>query len=430
MPNITDVPVEWAWNNVSLNPGGGTGHINLNHENQTLHPGVVEMTVGTVPDLTVGDDFHDDYLDDENVPAFIPAIEPKFRKVDPVQPDDELVMQINKTTINKIIKYDPVDDLTLTPNSLKVLGDVLKAYVPAGSGYMVFPKETINKRDADVRVGIEIEIENVAVEHPPGYDSVTPTMTMLKEQRWNITGDASLRNNGYEYVSKAGLQAKDFSETLCLLKTYFNIYAPKNDLNYRCGTHVHIDVQSFTVEQLINLCFLYILFEDTFYHLSGNRYKNHFCVPIRSSGSNIEYLFALLHKDNPTYGNFRAVFSKFKKYMAFNLLPVGRIPKPHLGGEAPKAIGTVEFRHHKGETDHVVLVRWLQAILDIHNMARSVSFSDLRDLVFDLNSVSNYTEFALSVFTNRLPVKPEELITDMYQGSAFLKELYIMSKEI
>jgi hypothetical protein len=68
-------------------------------------------------------------------------------------------------------------------------------------------------------------------------------------------------------------------------------------------------------------------------------------------------------------------------------------------------------------------------ILDIHRVAQEYSFPDLKEKVFNLNTDSKYIMFAESVFEGIPGQLPnEEIITDMYEGSAFMKELYVMAE--
>jgi hypothetical protein len=337
-------------------------------------------------------------------------------------------MNINTTKCSKIVQYRALpDDVPNVAESYKMFVDKVSSLgldLPASA--TKFP--TIEK-GGDTLVGIEIELEGwhqtstlPALNTPETYQYLGELFGNV----WNTTTDSSLRNGGREMVSLPGLKAKDAPKALALLKLWFLSYQNNVEVNYRCGTHIHLNVREFTVEQLINLTCLYILFEDLFYRVSGERYKNIFCVPIRASSAQLEHLFRLVHIPKPSYDQFRSIFKYFKKYMAFNLLPAGRYDV-NPGGGPP--IGTVEFRHHKGESGAFALSRWLQYCLDIHQFAQQISFPDLRKEIFDLNTESNYLAFAQSVFT-KLPTNltQEDISRDMYEGSSTIKELYLISK--
>lgn len=270
----------------------------------------------------------------------------------------------------------------------------------------------------DVKIGVEIELENMAaigtvVKLLPDQGNF---VTLVFERLWGRTIDNSLRNNGSEYITRLGMQAKHFPDALKVLQTWLQAYYPKNDPSGRCGVHVHLDVREFTAEQLLNLVMLYILFEGILYNLSGNRHKNIYCVPIRSSTSNIEDLFTIIHKPRQTTRKFYQIVSYYKKYMALNLLPIVKY-------------GSVEFRHHHPTIDPKKLMSWLHILLNLHYAARQFKFEELKETIFELNTFSNYIAFAEAIFYPiSLKVPNEALVDDMYEGSSFLKELYLISQ--
>lgn len=341
----------------------------------------------------------------------------------PEPEDGKLVMNIETTKINKIVKYIALPEAVLDVSGMYAAyshylterkADVPRCRIP-----------TIVGKNKDTLVGLELELEGMDTHTKfAGINSGASAeyLNGLVKKVWNITKDDSLRDQGAEWVSKVGLTAEHAGKALCLLKLHLDAYYSKLKLNYRCGTHVHVNVRDFTVEQLINMTMLYILFEDLFYKVSGERYKNIFCVPIRASTANVEQLFKLATVSRPTYQDFRDVFKHFTKYMAFNLLPAGRATA------GSHVLGTVEFRHHKGESDPTVLTSWLQYILDIHQAAQEYTFKELSETIFNLNTASNYVAFARSVFNQPLPIKADELALDMYDGSGHIKELYIQAK--
>ncbi len=341
--------------------------------------------------------------------------------------DDEVEMNITTTKLNKIIKYGPMSAIK------GEAADLLQEFRDSFKKIIQLPLPTtarINKRSHETFVGIEIELEGHQLSLiNPEVGNVAVAGFIGKA--WRSEVDGSLRGEAREYITKGGTQAKSVPFILQLLKDYHHLYYNKIQTNFRCGTHVHVNVQDFTVEQLINFCFLYVLFEDTFYKMSGNRYKNIFCVPVRAGGMELTDLFKLLHNKKPTYQNFRTAGSPMSKYMGFNMLPIWRNSK---GGPIDEAtgkslpLGTIEFRHHEGCNDPLRLTKWIQAILDLHYTAQNVDFGSLRDHVFSLNSRSTYKQMIEAVFTNPLPIKEKEIIEDMYEGSAYLKELYIVSK--
>jgi hypothetical protein len=340
--------------------------------------------------------------------------------------DSKEVMDISKTPLSKIFKYQqPGMPLNVGSALSSMQENLEKLNIKLPNRLFDFPEI---KRNGDVMVGIEIEVENMnykPLKHELMNDTLLLQISQILSQVWDQKGDTSLKKQGVEYVTKLGLQAKDAPAALALLRVYMATFFSKAEFSYRCGTHIHVNVRDFTVEQFINMVLLYVVFENMFYSIAGGdiRYKNIFCVPLRASKSDLEELLKLIHKEKPTYQQFRQVFTHFKKYMAYNLLPAGT----PMGNGYP--FGTVEFRHHKAEADPQVLTRWLQMILDIHQAAQQYSFEELKNKIFNLNTVSNYLQFAESIF-KELPkeISNQEIVNDMYTGSAFIKELFIISK--
>lgn len=278
-------------------------------------------------------------------------------------------------------------------------------------------------KSPDVFVGIEIEVENV-IWGSAGLNAISSLFNNV----WNIVEDASLRNHGREFVSRVGIKAQDIPKALEIFKHFMAVATNgKSEATYRCGTHVHIDVRTLTIGQYINMLSLYILFEDYFYRLAGEgRKENIFCVPINGSECGVSGLYALLRKEKPTPKDFKRLFSRFSKYMAYNLRPTGFVGS---AGRPVTPIGTVEFRHHEGCSDTLRLSNWVQAIVDLYHTAQQFTCQELLDLIFNLNSISTYKEFATSVFTNPIALTDEGLEECMYQGSRHIKELYLEEEE-
>ena len=350
-----------------------------------------------------------------------------------VQPQIEGDMDVNKTTLRRIFDYKPLkakngDKINESYEHLVQLAGALDVKIPR-------PVSSPIIRNKNTFVGVEIEIENTQTSYISQALGSSEALHAVQNclfsgnAAWVHTHDDSLRNNGSEYITQIGLQAKDLPVALQTLELYLRMIHQKAQVNHRCGTHVHVDVADLTIGQFTNLVMIYTIFEDLFYRVSGDRYKNIYCVPVRASGGMLEPLFkVVLINKRPTYDQFRAVFSTFKKYMAFNMLPVG-VNTPHHN----RPLGTVEFRHHRGSSNPSELSLWVQLILDIHKAAQILSLEEIKELIFGLNSRANYYEFAAKVFGTApsfFNYSRQDLMTDMYEGSAFLKEVYLNAKGI
>lgn len=212
--------------------------------------------------------------------------------------------------------------------------------------------------------GLEIELENFPLKYLGKYDF------------WSIIEDASLRNNGKELVSNP----LNFDEVeAALLDIEKDII--RADPNARCGIHVHSSVNHFTVEEIKKLLLLYMLYEPIFFHFSGNREENSFCVPLHGSyfaeqlgdlvsGTEYKHLVNFIE----SYG---------RKYYSCNVLPVLRQ-------------GTVEFRHHKASNNVVEIFNFVSLINSLFTLVRTkyllTSVTDLIDYICNLNYTSAYLE--------------------------------------
>ena len=138
--------------------------------------------------------------------------------------------------------------------------------------------------------------------------------------------------------------------------------------------------------------------------------------------------------------NLNDIAEVWQKYSGLNLRPIA-------------SLGTVEYRHLRGNRDVDYILNWIDIILSIHKTASLISFNDLFRLIRTLNTTSAYIEFMEYVFPTQyknfvsydlkglmeygvsvvksiaLPSKfLHELINNMSNQSKLLKQLDI-SKE-
>lgn len=193
---------------------------------------------------------------------------------------------------------------------------------------------------------------------------------------FNFTDDGSLRNNGIEAVSLP-TKMKFVPE---LLKSFFSTYSI-TEANYseRCSTHVHMNVQNFTLEQLATLCLTYQVVERLlFTYVDPIRSSNIFCVPWFQAAGRVDLANTI------TSGKWRDL-QTWQKYTALNLLAVAQR-------------GTVEYRHLEGTCDVQHILGWLNLLGGMHNYAQSTPLDKLRSIILDLNTSSAYEIFTQSVF--------------------------------
>lgn len=212
-------------------------------------------------------------------------------------------------------------------------------------------------------VGLELEIENFGEYDEPPFGC-------------NITEDGSLRNNGREVITLP-TKVKYLQR---VLENVFKKHEIHED-NYsdRCSTHVHVNVQDFTVDQLKNITLVYQVVERLLYKWVGeDREGNIYCVPWYQTNLNQNLVSKLTDSSARACAN-------WVKYTALNLIPV-------------REQGTLEFRHLYGTCDVAVIMKWVNIISSMVEYARRQEHAALAECILNMNTVSNYDVFLRDVF--------------------------------
>ena len=187
--------------------------------------------------------------------------------------------------------------------------------------------------------------------------------------------DGSLRNNGGEFVTNPC----KMRELSYVLNTFFmkNKFTEEN-YSERCSTHVHVNVQDFTYDNIMSLCLLYQLYERVLFAYIGNeRSANIFCVPWYDT-----IMVSML--DEETLNGFLSQARGWQKYTALNLLPM-------------QIQGTVEFRHMAGTHDVARILEWCNIIGCLTSYARKTPLETLKQEIISLNTSSRYAGFFAEV---------------------------------
>lgn len=195
---------------------------------------------------------------------------------------------------------------------------------------------------------------------------------------FNYTNDGSLRENGIEAVSYP-TKAK-YVQTL--LEKFFKLHkiTPKN-YTERCSTHIHMNVQDMTFDNLKTLATVYQTVERLLFNFVGNeRDENPFCVPWYQSGITPHFIEKL--SEDPKH------VRRWMKYSALNFLPIS-------------SQGTVEFRHMHGTCDVLLLITWMNLLSRMQQYSMIVPFEKLKATIMAMNTVSNYDMFLNDVFKNQ-----------------------------
>lgn len=226
------------------------------------------------------------------------------------------------------------------------------------------PESPIPLVSTNTKIGVEVEVENIR--GPIRYDSGF----------WVIKEDGSLRNHGYEFMS----YPIEGNEIAYAINNLFNALPDAADFSERTSIHVHVNVRNFTVQRLLNVVLLYLVFEKTLYRFAGPyRYKNIFCVPIQETRIPVTIQNYLIRF------RLNEFIHEWNKYSGLNLLPV-------------KQFGTIEYRMMYGHREQDYLLRWINILLAIHTTAKEYQFMELFNMIQQLNSNSLYGDFLQLVF--------------------------------
>jgi Putative amidoligase enzyme len=216
----------------------------------------------------------------------------------------------------------------------------------------------------ELLVGLELEIENWNDDFERAF------------RGFRFETDGSLRNNGIEAITLP-MRTKHVPY---LLETFFrNKRITGDNYSARCSTHVHVNAQDLTIEQIKSICLIYQTVERVLFSFVGNgRDENIFCVPWHQC--NISADFVRKVTGDPNY-----TFRTWQKYTALNLLPL-------------RDKGTLEFRHLEGTCDVLRITTWVNLLGCVVKFATENNLQDIQDLITNMNTLSNYRSFIERVF--------------------------------
>lgn len=246
-------------------------------------------------------------------------------------------------TISKLFSYKPI------PNYIGLEGG-------------------IKIKHKDVFVGVEVEVE---------YEN--EFLPLYKNSSYFSHSDGSLKIGGTEIVT-IPIKLRYLEVELSRI---FSQIRGKIILSNRCSTHIHMNVRDMTVEQLGNLVLLYMIFEKSLYHISGDRWDNNFCVPLYMCHKLVRQWF----KDEEYTGAWT-----WNKYTGLNISPV-------FGGESSR-IGTVEFRQLHGTIDTAEIINWCNLITALKRAAQNFERKEILAHIRTMKTTSGYWWLAKEVFGN------------------------------
>lgn len=177
-----------------------------------------------------------------------------------------------------------------------------------------------------LKFGVEVEMEGVGAEQP--------------HQAWEVKVDRSLRD-GYEFVFQAPLSLPESLKAVQGLYSGWRALGITPSPSFRCSTHVHVNVQEWTIEEVKAAVFAYSLYEHEFMrNIHPDRTDNRFAV----SGADSAYF-----EHNPLWDNDIRIDPNTYKYASLNTATL-------------QQFGTLEFRSlHASKTPGIVL-QWITTL--------------------------------------------------------------------
>ena len=172
---------------------------------------------------------------------------------------------------------------------------------------------------------------------------------------WTTVQDGSLRG-GLEYVS-IPLKPAQVDKALNQLHKKWVDENAKIKYSFRCSTHVHVNTQDMTLEQLMCMIFLYMMYENVFMNLvADERVGNRFCLRFQDAQhltNEVSHMFTLIRQGEGVHA-LRNLRQDALKYAAFNLHTL-------------RKYGTLEFRALEGTQDVAKIAAWTEAIVRLRS---------------------------------------------------------------
>lgn len=212
---------------------------------------------------------------------------------------------------------------------------------------------------SDKHLGLEIEVEG---ENLPDYVS----------DKWRVENDDSLKTEeAFEYVTAKPHTLYGIKCRINELKKAYEEKGTTVHESVRAGVHVHLNVQDWTVMQVLSFATAYYALEDVLMQFAGeNREGNLFTLRTKDA----EYIiFKLLD---------------VLKHRNLNLLNTDIIRYASLNYYSLFKYGTLEFRGMRGTGDLDAIYNWVRVIDELASTAKD-AFSTPADV---LNSMSGHGE--------------------------------------
>lgn len=205
-------------------------------------------------------------------------------------------------------------------------------------------REMCGLRKTNGDIGVEIEVEGRDL---PGE---TP-------EAWRAEVDGSLRGGGVEYVLKKPCKYDKVDRHINRMYNHIIKSGGKMRLSPRCGVHIHINVQEWTLNQVMTFIVLYLVVEDLLVRWCGeDREGNIFCL----RGRDAEYLYDVLVKVMETQNLNVRDWADNMRYSSMNI-------------SALRKYGSLEFRSLRTPEDPQRIKRWIDLLLCVQRASKDFS---------------------------------------------------------
>lgn len=289
--------------------------------------------------------------------------------------------------------FTKIKPVRLTPKVEKPVGEGVVPEMRHLSPYM-------GLRISNLMVGLEIEVEHV---DRLLWSKVGPG--------WSVCKDGSLREGGFEFVTRLGTRLHHIPGYLNDLNEGWAAKATEAEqaagygpvipyFSERTSTHVHLDCRMLGEDNLRSLIMLYTVFERGLFNLcSPNREFNVFAVPLNNIA--LEDYSSL---------DLKSMANQWSRYSALNL-------------HALDAYGTVEFRHMHGTADKKVILPWMFMLAHMRVKAGMTSQRDVFKDICAAQRRGDFTDlvsFTFGPWANRITMSNDEL----YSAASHAKLFY------
>ena len=258
-------------------------------------------------------------------------------------------------------------------------------------------------------IGVEVEAEHVELAN----GTIIPT--------WAQTSDNSLRENGREFLLLPSAPDSAYY-SLAALFHWLRLLRPKPKFSWRTSIHVHLNMRTERVDQILSLLMLYMLFEDSIFDFVGNdRRRSNFCVPLQET--DLSYSISRMLNNN---NKLPSLLMNWSKYTALNYRPLlfndhGNPDHPGPGSAGGK--GTIEFRHLEGTDNLRRIIQWINIILSLQVASRKYSLDYLEERIMSMGERADYLDLMEDVFGELLPA-PTSFPRVLYNAIAYAKECF------